>query len=84
MSLPPINALVLERFPEHVQIITRLHEENGDFRELCEHFAECCLVLARLRTSSAANQTRVDEYDDLTSDLEQEIRSLIQAAVHAD
>jgi hypothetical protein len=84
MSLPPINALVLERFPEHVQIISRLHEENDDFRELCDHFAECCLVLGRLRTSSAANQQRVDEYDDLTSDLEREIRTLIQAAVQTD
>lgn len=84
MSLPPINALVLERFPEHVQIINRLHEENEDFRELCDHFAECCLVLARLRTPSAANQQRIDEYDQLTSDLEREILTLIQSAVRTD
>lgn len=79
MSLPPINTLVLERFPEHSHIILRLHEANEDFRELCDHFAECRSVLARLRDSAASDQQRVTEYDDLTHDLEREIRKSIQA-----
>jgi hypothetical protein len=71
---------VLERFPDHWHVIVELYRENDDFRELCDHYAECREVLTRLRGSSEAERRRVEEYEALTGELEQEIRTVVDAA----
>ncbi len=71
---------VLERFPDDWQVIVRLCGQSEGFRELCEHYAECQAVLARLRSSADAKRDRVQEYEDLVEELEQEIRRTLDAA----
>ena len=72
-------AIVLERFPDHWQVMAQLYRENGDFRELCDHFAECRDVLTRLNASTKIDAKRIEEYETLTSELEQEIRTAVDA-----
>jgi hypothetical protein len=71
---------VLERFPDHWDVIVQLYREDEDFRELSDHFAECRDVLSRLRTSTKADPKRIEEYETLTNELEQEIRRTVDAA----
>jgi len=70
---------VLERFLGDSHVIVQLYQDNDDFRELCDHFAECHEVLSRLRDSTKADPARVKEYETLTTELEQEIRAAIDA-----
>ena len=71
---------VLERFPDHRQIIVKLYAENEDFREICDHFAECLDVLANLKSSDESEQKRIDEYETLTNELAEEIQKIVAAA----
>ena len=71
---------VLERFPDHWHLIVQLYREDEDFRELCDHFAECRDVLSNLQASIEADPKRIEEYETLTSELEQEIRKTVDAA----
>ena len=71
---------VLERFPNDWEVIVGLCGQNEGFRELCEHYAECQTVLSKLRTSSDTTRDRVQEYEDLIEELEQEIRRTLAAA----
>jgi hypothetical protein len=70
---------VFERFPDHRQVIVQLYSKNDDFRELCDHFAECRDVLSRLNASTEADAKRIEEYETLTSELDQEIRTAVDA-----
>ena len=71
---------VLERFPNHWHVIVQLYRENEDFRELCDHFAECRDVLSNLRASSQTDPKRIAEYETLTYELEREIGQTVAAA----
>ena len=71
---------VLERFPDHSHLIVQLYREDEDFRELCDHFAECRDVLSNLYTSTDADPKRIEEYQTLTNELEQEIRKTVDSA----
>jgi hypothetical protein len=73
-------ARVSERFPDDRHAIERLYGQHDEFREMCEHYSECQLVLARFRSSADAKQDRVQEYKDLIEELEQEIRKTLDAA----
>jgi hypothetical protein len=70
---------VLERFPDHRQVIVQLYSKNDDFRELCDHFAECRDVLTQLNASTKADAKRIEEYETLISELEQEIRTVVDS-----
>ena len=74
------TASVLERFPDDWHVIVELCRENEDFRELCDHYTECAAVLARRRTATDPDSRHVAEYEDLTKELEQEIRKTVDAA----
>jgi hypothetical protein len=71
---------VLERFPNHWHLIVQLYREDEDFRELCDHFAECRDVLSNLHASTDADPQLVEEYETLTNELEQEIGKTVDAA----
>ena len=71
---------VLERFSDHWHLIVQLCREDEDFRELCDHFAECRDVLSNLHAAIEADPKRIEEYETLTSELEQEIRKTVDAA----
>ena len=71
---------VLERFPDHSHVIVQLYREDETFRELCDHFAECRDVSSNLRASTKADASRIEEYETLTNELEQEIREIVDAA----
>jgi hypothetical protein len=70
---------VLERFPDDWYVIVELCRENEDFRELCDHYTECTAVIARLRKATDPDSRQLTEYEDLTKELEQEIRKTVDA-----
>ena len=72
---------VLERFPDRWHVIVQLCKDDEEFCELCEHYSECQMVLARLRASIETDQTRLREYESTTRELELEIRMVIEATV---
>jgi hypothetical protein len=81
MRSPKKNeASVLEKFPDDWHIIVELCRASEDFRELCDHYKECATVLADLRDSSEPDARRIKEYEDLTRELEQEIRKTVDAS----
>ena len=71
---------VLDRFPDHWHHIVQLYREDEDFRELCDHFAECQDVLSNLHGSTDTDPKRIEEYEILTNELEREIRKTVDAA----
>ena len=76
-----VASCVVERFPDFRPIIVELYAQNEDFRELCDHFAECLGVLANLKSSFRSEQNRIDEYQTLIDELADEIRTTVAAAV---
>ena len=70
---------VLERFPDRWHVIVQLCKDDEEFCELCEHYSECQMVLARMRASIEADQKRLREYESMTRELELEIRMVIEA-----
>ena len=79
-STTTTTASVLERFPDDWHVIVELCRENEDFRELCDHYTECTAVVTRLRTATDPDSRQLAEYEDLTKELEQEIRKTVDAA----
>ena len=73
------TASVLERFPDDWYVIVELCRENEDFRELCDHYIECTAVIARLLKATDPDSRQLTEYEDLTKELEQEIRETVDA-----
>lgn len=65
-----------DRYPEHRTILEQLCQED-EFRELCDHYAECRGIVRRLLRTSGSGQQRVREYQDLVHDLEAEIQEII-------
>jgi hypothetical protein len=78
-STKTATASVLERFPDDWHVIVELCRENEDFRELCDHYTECAAVVARMRTAAVPDSRQLAEYEDLTVELEQEIRKTVDA-----
>ena len=70
---------VLERFPDDWRVIVKLCRENEDFHELCDHYTECTAVIARLLKETDPDSRELTEYEDLTKELEQEIRETVDA-----
>ena len=74
------EASVLEKFPTDWHIIVELCRVSEDFRELCDHYMECATLLADLRDASEPDARRITEYEELTTELEQEIRKTVDAS----
>jgi len=64
---------VLIRFPESGDRIRALFDEDEEFRELCEDYAECAAVLERLRRGQGVEAARIEEYCELRLNIEQEV-----------
>ena len=74
------EASALEKFPDDWPIIVELCRKSEDFRELCDHYRECMAVLAVHRAAENPDSRRINEYEALTAELEQEIRHTIQSS----
>lgn len=76
--MKPIDAVTqtLRKFPESWHVIVRLAHEDNDFREQCEHLAECESTLERMR-EEGRDIKWIEEYQALIKDLEQEIKSSV-------
>jgi hypothetical protein len=65
---------VLKRFPDHWQSITRLFEQDEDFRVLCIDYADAIEAREKWRGSNDPTAaSRVKEYDELMPELESEL-----------
>ena len=73
---------VLEKFPENWHVIVQLAQEDSDFYEQCEHLAECEQILNRLKEEGGKIK-RIDEYELLLQDLEQEIERCVERVRYA-
>ena len=73
-------ASVLERYPDCWHIVVELCRRDEDFRELCDHYAECLQVRKRLEGQQDAAPTRLREYRDLIRELENEIEAIIRTS----
>ena len=69
-----------EKFPAHIDLINELYEESQSFRTLCEDYVDCQSVLERLRYNmNMVKRNTLDEYEQLSGELEEEIISRIDS-----
>ena len=74
MSESPLNSLC-KRYPQFRDEIARLHEHDGDFRELCQDLAELndCLSGAE-----AGTDPKIEEFLRLRKELESELLGMVE------
>jgi DNA anti-recombination protein RmuC len=77
-SLTGVRTALTRRFPGHAAVVERLVAECERFRELCEDYLECAVVLNRFEELGDATQQRITEYKDLQAGLEQELLDCIE------
>lgn len=65
---------VLSRFPEGESLIRSLFSTDEGFRELCGDYAECVLVIERLRRGQGESGERIGQYCELRANLEFELQ----------
>ena len=67
-----------EKYPAQINLITELFEESESFRTLCEDYVDCQSVVHRLRCyMNMEERNTLDEYEQLSEELEEEIISRI-------
>jgi len=66
---------VTRRFPQSASRIQYLFDEDEDFRELCSDYAECLIVIERLRQQKTGPDPRLEDYCEARVNLEQELLS---------
>jgi hypothetical protein len=66
---------VTRRFPQSESRIQYLFDNDEDFRELCSDYAECLIVLERLRQQKTGPDPRLEDYCEARVTLEQELLS---------
>ena len=66
--------LILQQLPElRIQIVDRLVGDT-DFRSLCHDYDRCAEALGRFREQAETMPDRVAEYEQLLTELEDDIR----------
>ena len=71
-----VLAVVVKRFPESCQQITKLYLSSDFFRSLCHDYWDCLQVIKNLEASNRMMQKRYDkEYRILLKELEKELRA---------
>ncbi len=66
--------LVIERFPDHREILYRLYAADEAFQTLCDNYQECFQAVEYWNHSKAASAPdRQQEYGALLNELETEI-----------
>ena len=74
------NHCILERFPKKIHTLTLLMAEDPEFLAVCEDYDACVEALrywARSNEPEAA--TRINEYNTLVRELEEEIIEVVAA-----
>jgi hypothetical protein len=64
---------VANRFPKWEARIRALFDEDEDFREICSDYAECLIVIDRLRQQKTGPDPRLEDYCEARVNLEQEL-----------
>lgn len=65
--------VVANRFPKWEVRIRALFDEDEDFREICSDYAECLIVIDRLRQQKIGLDPRLEDYCEARVNLEQEL-----------
>jgi len=71
--------LIIERFPDHEQVIEALWNASEEFREVCTDFASARVSLNRAKQSHQHPRT-VARYEELLEELQLELLALFDAA----
>ena len=72
------KAGLINAFQGELPVIDVLCRSSEDFRELFGHYEECLAVLSALSRKDASDQQRLEEYQQLTLELEREIREMLR------
>ena len=74
------NLNILERFPEKIHTLTLLMAEDPEFLAVCEDYDACIEALRYWAQSSEPEAaTRINEYNTLVRELEEEIVQVVAA-----
>jgi hypothetical protein len=74
------NHCILERFPEKIQALTLLMAEDPEFLSVCEDYDACIEALRYWARSDAPEAAaRINEYNTLVRELEEEIIGVVTA-----
>jgi hypothetical protein len=76
----PALSTVREHFPDHEKLLTRLFDEDDEFRGLCDDYRDCLAYLARTRAPSATSESLRKEFSALQLRLETELLQCIENA----
>ena len=76
----PALSTVREHFPDHEKLVTRLFDEDDEFRGLCDDYRDCLAYLARTRPPSGASESLRKEFTALQLRLETELLQYIEQA----
>ena len=68
---------VKQKFPGQVQRIEELFKSNEDFRTLCSDYFLCIQSLQRLKKESSQKDKLIEEFNDTSLELEQELYNSI-------
>ena len=68
---------VKEKFPEEAARIENLYASDEDFRALCEDYFACIQYLQKFKKEFREKQYSFDEYQNIQSELEKELKSFI-------
>jgi len=70
-----------KKFPARIDLINELFEESESFRTLCADYIDCQSVIEQLRYNlNMVQRNTLDEYVQLSGELEEEILSRIKSA----
>ena len=74
------NLNILERFPEKIHTLTLLMAEDPEFLAVCEDYDACIEALRYwARSDEPEAATRINEYNTLVRELEEEIIGVVAA-----
>ena len=74
------NLNILNRFPEKIHALTLLMAEDPEFLAVCEDYDACIEALRYwVQSSEPEAATRINEYNTLVRELEEEIVQVVAA-----
>ena len=66
-------ALIQDVFPDSRKLVEQLWNENSDFRELCEAYAECEAACQYWHAVAGKSSKKAREYSELRKNLHEDI-----------
>jgi len=78
--MAPLHAqlrLIMQRFPDQIEHIEELYEQNADFRTLCGDYFLCCEYLKESKKTFHKKHEAIEEYENLQSELEKELNNFL-------